>query len=140
MAYNFEFYAPTKVIFGKDAEREVGRQAKAFGAASVLIVYGGGSVKRSGLLESVQSALELEGIAFCELGGAWFPIPGWIKCTRAFGLAGSGGWISCWPLAAEARLTRQRPSRMGWPSRSMTCGSCSRKPARQKNASRSPAY
>lgn len=69
MAYNFEFYAPTKVLFGKDTEREVGKQAKAFGASSVLVVYGGGSVKRSGLLEKVEAALEAEEIAFCELGG-----------------------------------------------------------------------
>lgn len=68
MAYNFQFYAPTKVIFGKDAEREAGKQAKAFGATSVMMVYGCGSVKRSGLLEKVRSALEEEGIALCELG------------------------------------------------------------------------
>ncbi len=44
MANNFEFYAPTKVIFGKGAENETGKQIKEFGAASVLLVYGGGSV------------------------------------------------------------------------------------------------
>lgn len=69
MAYNFEFYSPTKVLFGTNAEDEVGRQARAFCAASVLIVYGGGSVKRSGLLKKVEAALEAEGIAFQELGG-----------------------------------------------------------------------
>ncbi len=69
MAYNFEFYAPTKVLFGKDTENEVGRQARAFGAASVLIVYGGGSARQSGLLGEVEAALGAEGIAFQELGG-----------------------------------------------------------------------
>lgn len=69
MAHNFEFYAPTKVIFGKDAEKETGRQIKEWGAANVLIVYGGGSVKRSGLLEKVEKALSDEQIQFCELGG-----------------------------------------------------------------------
>lgn len=69
MANNFEFYAPTKVIFGKGAENETGKQIKEFGAASVLIVYGGGSVKRSGLLEKVENALMNEQIMFCELGG-----------------------------------------------------------------------
>ena len=44
MANNFEFYAPTKVIFGKGVEAETGKQIKEFGATSVLIVYGGGSV------------------------------------------------------------------------------------------------
>lgn len=69
MAYNFEFYAPTKVIFGKDAEDQIGKQAKACGASSVMIVYGGGSAKRSGLLEKVETALGAEDIAFCALGG-----------------------------------------------------------------------
>lgn len=69
MANNFEFYAPTKVIFGKGAEKETGKQIKAFGAASVLIVYGGGSVKHSGLLEKVENALRDAQVMFCELGG-----------------------------------------------------------------------
>ena len=69
MAYNFEFYSPTKVLFGKNAEDEVGRQARAFGAASALIVYGGGSAQRSGLLGKVEAALAAEGIAFQKLGG-----------------------------------------------------------------------
>ncbi len=69
MAYNFEFYAPTKVIFGKNTEDEIGKQAKAFGASSVLVVYGGGSAKRSGLLEKVEASLSAQSIAFRELGG-----------------------------------------------------------------------
>lgn len=69
MAYNFEFYAPTKVIFGKGTEKTVGQQAKMFGASRVLIVYGGGSVIRSGLLDVVKTALQHENIAFNELGG-----------------------------------------------------------------------
>lgn len=68
MVNNFEFYAPTKVIFGKGAENETGRQLKEFGATSVLVVYGGGSVKRSGLLEKVENALSDARIMFCELG------------------------------------------------------------------------
>ncbi len=69
MAYNFEFYSPTKVLFGKNTENEVGKQARAFCATSVLIVYGSGSAKRSGLLGKVEAALDAEGIAFQELGG-----------------------------------------------------------------------
>ncbi len=69
MANNFEFYAPTKVIFGKGAENETGKQIKEFGATSVLIVYGGGNVKRSGLLEKVENTLSDAQITFCELGG-----------------------------------------------------------------------
>ena len=69
MAHNFEFYAPTKVIFGKGVEAQVGQQAKLFGASRVLVVYGGGSVVRSGLLDKVKSSLREEDIPFAELGG-----------------------------------------------------------------------
>lgn len=69
MANSFEFYAPTKVIFGRDAENKIGKEAKACGASSAMIVYGGGSAKRSGLLGKAEDALRAEGIAFCELGG-----------------------------------------------------------------------
>lgn len=71
MANNFEFYAPTKVVFGRGAENETGRLLKEFGAANVLVVYGGGSVKRSGLLEKVENALSEEKIMFCELGASF---------------------------------------------------------------------
>lgn len=69
MAYSFEFCAPTNVIFGKGAEAELGKRVKAWGASSVMVVYGGGSAERSGLLEKVRSALGAENISFCELGG-----------------------------------------------------------------------
>lgn len=69
MAYNFEFYAPTKVIFGKGTEKQVGQQVKKYGASYVLIVYGGGSIIRSGLLDKVKESLRNENIAFAELGG-----------------------------------------------------------------------
>lgn len=69
MAYSFEFYAPTRVMFGRDAEAEIGKQVKTCGASSVMVVYGGGSARRSGLLEKVENALGTEKISFCELGG-----------------------------------------------------------------------
>lgn len=69
MAHDFEFYAPTKVIFGRDAEMQTGEQAKLYGASRVLIVYGGESAVRSGLLDKVKSALREKNISFAELGG-----------------------------------------------------------------------
>ncbi|MDR1801428.1 MAG: iron-containing alcohol dehydrogenase [Lachnospiraceae bacterium] len=66
---NFYFYSPTEILFGKRTEEETGRLAKKWGATKVLIVYGGGSVVRSGLLERVENNLEAEGIEFEELGG-----------------------------------------------------------------------
>lgn len=66
---NFEYFTPTKVIFGKNAEQEIGTQIKAFGAKKVLIHYGGGSVIKSGLLDRVRTSLTEAGIAHITLGG-----------------------------------------------------------------------
>lgn len=66
---NFVFYSPTEFVFGKDTESQVGAMARKYGARKVMIVYGGGSVVRSGLLDRVKASLQEAGIAFCELGG-----------------------------------------------------------------------
>lgn len=66
---NFVFYSPTEFVFGKDTETQVGAMARKYGARKVMIVYGGGSVVRSGLLDRVKASLQEAGIAFCELGG-----------------------------------------------------------------------
>ena len=52
---NFTYYTPTKVIFGRGVENQVGSIVKAQHCKKVLIHYGTGSVKRSGLLDSVKS-------------------------------------------------------------------------------------
>ena len=67
---NFEYYAPTKVVFGKDTEKETGRLAKEFGARKVLVHYGKGSVVRSGLLDRVCDSLKEQGLSYILLGGA----------------------------------------------------------------------
>ncbi len=66
---NFEFYAPTCFVFGKDTENKAGEYVKKFGGTKVLIHYGGGSVVRSGLLDRVKASLEKEGIPYDVLGG-----------------------------------------------------------------------
>ena len=66
---NFMQYAPTEIVFGKDAEKEAGRLAKKWGGDKVLIVYGGGSVKKSGILDRVKAELADAGVSFQELGG-----------------------------------------------------------------------
>lgn len=66
---NFNFHTPTQVIFGRNTESEVGALVKAQGSKKVLIHYGGGSVKRSGLLDRVKASLDAAGIAYVELGG-----------------------------------------------------------------------
>lgn len=66
---NFTFYSPTYFAFGKGTENETGKYVKKYGGHKVLIHYGGGSVKRSGLLDRVKVSLDAEGIAHVELGG-----------------------------------------------------------------------
>jgi len=66
---NFEYYTPTKVVFGKGTLDRVGEQVKAFGGKKVLIHYGGGSVKRTGVLDRVKASLDETGIPWVELGG-----------------------------------------------------------------------
>jgi alcohol dehydrogenase len=65
---DFVFRNPTKIIFGRGAEAKIGEEAKAF-SSKALVVYGGGSVKRSGLFDRVASSLKASGVAFVELGG-----------------------------------------------------------------------
>ena len=50
------FYSPTEFVFGKATEMQVGALAR-HGARKVMIVYGGGSVVRSGLLDRVKQSL-----------------------------------------------------------------------------------
>ncbi len=68
--YDFKYYTPTKVLFGKKTEEKVAELIKEFGGTKVLIHYGGGSVVRSGLLQKVTDTLDAAGIAYVTLGGA----------------------------------------------------------------------
>ena len=68
--HNFQYYTPTKVVFGKDTEKQTGSLVKEQGGKKVLIHYGGGSVIRSGLLDRVKASLAAEHMDFVELGGA----------------------------------------------------------------------
>lgn len=52
---NFNYYAPTKVVFGKDTEKETGRLVKEQGATNVLVHFGGKSAIASGLIDRVSS-------------------------------------------------------------------------------------
>ena len=66
---NFTFCSPTEFVFGRDTEKEVGRLCLKHGASRVLIIYGGGSVVRSGLLQRVEQSLTEAGLPYETLGG-----------------------------------------------------------------------
>ena len=65
----YTYFTPTKVVFGKGAEDQVGTLVREQGCKKVLIHYGGGSARRSGLLDRVEKALDSAGIAHVSLGG-----------------------------------------------------------------------
>ena len=66
---DFSFCTPTHYVFGHDAEKQAGELMLATGARRVLIVYGMGSVIRSGLLDRAKEILHSAGIVTFELGG-----------------------------------------------------------------------
>ena len=66
---NFSYITPTRYNFGRGAENEVGRLAAREGMTNVLLVWGKGSVVRSGLLDRVKAALDAEGIRYTDLSG-----------------------------------------------------------------------
>ena len=68
--FDFKYFTPTKVLFGKNTEAKVADLIKEFGGKKVLIHYGGGSVIRSGLMKRVTDKLDQAGIPYVMLGGA----------------------------------------------------------------------
>jgi len=69
MANNFEYYSPTRVVFGRGTEQQAGKLIKEYGGSRVLIVYGGKSAIRSGLLDKIKNILLQENLHIAELGG-----------------------------------------------------------------------
>lgn len=65
---NFIFHNATKIIFGKETDSRVGAEVKKH-ADKVLLHYGGGSIKKSGLYDIVIDSLNAAGVAFVELPG-----------------------------------------------------------------------
>lgn len=66
---SFRYYSPTEIVFGRQAQEKTGELIKKYNGSKVLIVYGSGSVVRSGLLDEVKKILEKDGILYVEHGG-----------------------------------------------------------------------
>ena len=66
---NFTFYAPTLFAFGDGEEKNTGALVRRFGGTRVLLVTGGGSVRRNGAYDAVTASLEEAGIPYAELSG-----------------------------------------------------------------------
>ena len=66
---DFNYYAPTEVVFGKQSEEQVARLVKKYGGTKVLVHYGGESARRSGLLDKICTLLSEGGVEYVCLGG-----------------------------------------------------------------------
>ena len=66
---DFNFYAPTQVVFGRESEEKLPQLIQRYGGGKVLVHYGGGSARKSGLLDKVEKMLTEAGIPYVELGG-----------------------------------------------------------------------
>ncbi|MBQ7131427.1 MAG: iron-containing alcohol dehydrogenase [Oscillospiraceae bacterium] len=66
---DFTYYAPTKVHFGKGKHKDVGKIIKEYGYKRIMLQYGKGSIKKSGLYEEVIKALAENDIEVVEMGG-----------------------------------------------------------------------
>lgn len=65
----FIYHVPTEVVFGAGAETRVSEYVKKYGGSRVLVVYGGGSAKKSGLLDRICGQLRENGLTVETLGG-----------------------------------------------------------------------
>ena len=66
---DFQYYSPTRVVFGRQAVQQLGALLKRYSSQKVLLHYGGGSVKKNGVFDAVAAQLEQAGIQYVELGG-----------------------------------------------------------------------
>lgn len=76
----FQYYMKTEVVFGEHKAEEAGRLAKKHGGSRILVVYGGGSAVRNGLLDRICGALTAEGLFYDTFGGVR-PNP-WLSHAR----------------------------------------------------------
>ena len=66
---NFVYNVPTRIYFGKGEELKIGQILKEYGVSRVLLHYGQGSIKKSGLYDTIVSKLKEANIFFVELPG-----------------------------------------------------------------------
>ena len=113
---DFQYYTPTKVVFGRGTEEQAGQLVKEQGGTRALVHFGGRSARESGLLTGCWPVWT--GPAWPTWSwAAWSLTPGCPRYGRGWSCAAGRVWTSCWPWGAEASLTPPRPSPWGWPTR-----------------------
>lgn len=66
---DFVYHTPTKIIFSRDAQLKAAGEIKNLGGKKVLLHYGQGHIKRSGLLDQIHQSLRAAGLEYVDLGG-----------------------------------------------------------------------
>lgn len=97
------------IYFGRNAEIDVAKAIQNENVQKVMIVYGGESVIKSGLLERVCATLDAAGIEHVRLGGVK-PNPRLSKVYEGINIAKKKGWNCYLPLAVVALSTLVKPS------------------------------
>ncbi|MFR3092840.1 MAG: iron-containing alcohol dehydrogenase [Eggerthella lenta] len=133
---DFIFHNPAKVYFGKNQLEHLPEELAAFGT-KVLMVYGGGSIKKSGLYDKVRGLLESAGMELFELAGVE-PNPRHTTANRGAAICrqngidvvlavGGGSAIDCAKGVAAAAKTRTATyglSRAAWATDARPWRSC----------------
>ena len=112
---DFIFHNPDKVYFGRNALDSLGTELKKYGKR-VLLVYGGGSIKKNGLYDKIVNAVKESGLELFELSGVE-PNPRHTKANKGAEIckkhridvvlaAGGGSTIDCAKGVAAAALTK----------------------------------
>ena len=66
---DFNYFAPTEVVFGRRSEEQLAMLVRKYGGSKVLVHYGGGSARKSGLLDKIERLLREGGVEYVMLGG-----------------------------------------------------------------------
>jgi alcohol dehydrogenase YqhD (iron-dependent ADH family) len=87
---NFQYYTPTRVVFGKGAEEETGALVASYKCKKVLVHFGGQSAVKSGLLDRIYASLDAAGVSYISFGGV-VPNPRLSKIHEGIALAKKEG-------------------------------------------------
>ena len=116
----------------------MGALVREYGGTRVLIVYGGKSAVRSGVLDRVENSLAEAGISSWTLGGV-VPNPHLDKVYEGIRIGKENSIDFLLAVGGGSVIDTAKAIAYGWPSRKRTSGSCTNTPARPASACRWPA-
>ena len=111
---DFTFYSPTRIVFGRKVTDRVGQELAAAGFRRALVVYGQGSVVRTGTLDRVTSSLDAAGVEHVELGGVR-PNPEVGLVREGIGIARAEGVDLLLPVGGGSAMDCAKAIALGTP-------------------------